>query len=317
MKVTPATAWRRPYTLRMDVAAQSVLRIGAWCADPLRGTLTQGSEVVRVDARCMRLLVSLAAHAGQIMSVEKLLDEVWEGVIVSPDSVYQAVASLRRLLRDDPRNPTYIATVPRLGYRMVAEVSVLPEAGHVSPSVGVSSSDPLRVAPREDGSRLPTRLRSILASVFVCVLGALGVIIYALHSGGAAPIPAVAVLPFSDLTSQAMDEEYFADGMTEELIDRLSHVPGLRVRAATSSFALKGKKLSIAAIGKELGVGYVLDGSVRESESTMRITARLARADDGFVIWSQSYDRPTQDKLKIQEDIAREVATSLSGSVKP
>lgn len=266
----------------------------------------------------MRLLVSLAAHAGQIMSVEKLLDEVWEGVIVSPDSVYQAVASLRRLLRDDPKNPTYIATVPRLGYRMVAEVSALPEAGGVNPPVGVAvSGDPLSVAPRQDGSRLPKRLRSIVASVLVCVLVGLGVLIYALHSGGAAPIPAVAVLPFSDLTSQAMDEEYFADGMTEELIDRLSHVPGLRVRAATSSFALKGKKLSIAAIGKELGVGYVLDGSVRESDSTMRITARLARVDDGFVIWSQSYDRPTQDKLMIQEDIAREVATSLSHSVKP
>jgi transcriptional activator of cad operon len=93
----------------MDAAARSMLQIGPWCTDPLRGTLTQGSEVVRVDARCMRLLVSLASNAGQVMSIEKLLDEVWEGVIVSPDSVYQAVATLRRLLRDDPKNPAYIA----------------------------------------------------------------------------------------------------------------------------------------------------------------------------------------------------------------
>ena len=300
----------------MDAAAQSKLRIGAWCADPLRGTLAQGSEVVRVDARCMRLLLCLAAHAGQTVSVEKLLDEVWEGVIVSPDSVYQAVATLRRQLGDDPKNPTYIATVPRLGYRLVAEVSVLSEAGQVIPPGSALASDPIAISPRTEASSFPKSLRGAATLLLVCLLVGLGVFIYA-HRTGAAPPKSVAVLAFSDLTSEAMDEEYFADGMTEELIDRLSHIPGLSVPAAASSFALKGKKLSIADIGKALGVAYVLDGSVRESASTLRITARLARVDDGFVVWSQSYDRPTQDKLQVQEDIAREVATSLAASVKP
>jgi TolB-like protein/DNA-binding winged helix-turn-helix (wHTH) protein len=265
----------------------------------------------------MRLLVSLASNAGQVMSIEKLLDEVWEGVIVSPDSVYQAVATLRRLLRDDPKNPAYIATIPRLGYRMIAEVAIVPDSGRARPAGNTLGGEPSLMAPRDASTRFPKRLRTILAAVLLCVLVGLGIILYAHHPGSAAPLRAVAVLPFSDLTSQSMDEEYFADGMTEELIERLSHVQGLRVPAATSSFALKGKKLSIAEAGKALGVGYVLDGSVRESDSTMRITARLARVDDGFVIWSQSYDRPTQDKLKIQEDIAREVATSLATSLRP
>jgi transcriptional activator of cad operon len=301
----------------MDAAAQSLLRIGAWCADPLKSTLAQGSEVVRVDARCMRLLLCLAAHAGQTLSVEKLLDEVWEGVIVGPDSVYQAVATLRRQLGDDPKNPTYIATIPRLGYRLVAEVGAVPEAGHVIPPGGVLAGDPIPVSPRTEAGRFPKRLRAGAALLLLCLLGGLGVIIHAYRTGGAAPPKSVAVLPFSDLSSEAMDEEYFADGMTEELIDRLSHVPGLSVPAAASSFALKGKKLSIAEVGKALGVAYVLDGSVRESAATMRISARLARVDDGFVVWSQSYDRPTADKLQVQEDIAREVATSLAASVKP
>jgi transcriptional activator of cad operon len=292
----------------MDAAAAKALRIGAWRTDPLKGTLTNGSESVRVDARSMRLLSVLASQAGQTISVETLLDEVWEDVVVSPDSVYQAVASLRRLLGDDPKNPTYIATIPRLGYRMVAAVSVVPD----DPAVLVPPA-PAKV--QERTLRKP-KYRMIASSALLVILAGLGVVFYGHRPWAAAPAQSVAVLPFADLTSQSMDEEYFADGMTEELIDRLSHIPGLRVPAATSSFSFKGKKLPIADIGVALGVAYILDGSIRESESTMRITARLARADDGYIIWQQSYDRPKQDKLKVQEDIAREVAASLASSVK-
>src|SRR6185437_11323518 len=98
------------------------LRIGAWCVDPNAGQVSRGDEVVRVEARTLRLLLDLAEHAGEVVSIEALLDRVWAGVIVTPDSVYQAVAALRRLLGDDPRRPSYIATVPRLGYRLVARV---------------------------------------------------------------------------------------------------------------------------------------------------------------------------------------------------
>jgi TolB-like protein len=112
-----------------------------------------------------------------------------------------------------------------------------------------------------------------------------------------------------------MDQEFFADGMTEELIDRLSKIPGLRVPPPTSSFYFKGKKISIADIAKSLGVAYVLDGSLRKSGSTMRIAARLVRADNGFVVWSETYDRRLDDILKIQDDIAGEVTKALRQSI--
>jgi len=99
--------------------------------------------------------------------------------------------------------------------------------------------------------------------------------------------------------------------MTEELIDRLSKVPGLRVPGATSSFYFKGKQLKVADIAKSLGVLYVLDGSIRKSDDTLRVAARLIRADDGYVIWSETYDRPLQNELKIQDEIAGEVAKAL------
>jgi TolB-like protein len=123
------------------------------------------------------------------------------------------------------------------------------------------------------------------------------------------------VLPFLDLTTQEMNEEYFADGMTEELIDKLSKIPGLRVPPPTSSFYFNGKQIKVAEIARSLGVAYVLDGSVRKSGATLRVAARLVRADDGYVIWSETYDRPMDNKLNVQDEIAGEVAKALRKSI--
>jgi len=119
-----------------------MLRIGEWCVDPAAGQIVRQGETARLEARTMRLLLCLAEHAGEVVSIEELLSEVWAGVIVTPDSVYQAVASLRRLLGDDPRRPVYIATVPRLGYRMVATVG--PWMGDEAEGSGTPRSWPSR-----------------------------------------------------------------------------------------------------------------------------------------------------------------------------
>jgi TolB-like protein len=137
------------------------------------------------------------------------------------------------------------------------------------------------------------------------------------------PQKSVAVLPFLDLTDE-MNQEPFADGMTEELIDKLTKIPGLRVPSATSSFYFKSKlwprshgtpQITIAEIAKTLGVAFVLDGSVRKSGSRLRVDARLIRADNGFVVWSETYDRPSDDILIVQDDIAGEVAKALRASI--
>ena len=124
----------------------------------------------------------------------------------------------------------------------------------------------------------------------------------------------IAVLPFLDLTD-SMNEEPFADGMTEELIHKLSKVQGLRVPGPTDSFYFKGKQLPLAEIARSLRVSYVLDGSVRKSGDTLRVAARLVRADDGYVVWSETYDRPVDDKLMVQDDIAGEVTSALRTSI--
>jgi TolB-like protein/DNA-binding winged helix-turn-helix (wHTH) protein len=283
------------------------LRIGAWCVDPASRRISREGKTVRLEARTMRLLLCLAEHAGRVVSVDELLEQVWAGVIVTPDSVYQAVAALRRLLGDDPKQPTYIATEPRLGYRMVAPVSPWIDQP-------AAESDQLSTA----ALRRPGRWITVGAALLVL----LGVAFFAyrslqnnVHSLSDPPQKSVAVMPFLDLTTQEMDQEYLADGMTEELIDKLSKMPGFRVPAPTSSFFYKNKKATIPDIAKALGVAYVVDGSLRKSGSTIRVAARLIRADSGYVVWSETYDRRVDDILKLQDDIAGEVMKALRTSI--
>jgi TolB-like protein/DNA-binding winged helix-turn-helix (wHTH) protein len=288
----------------MERSPPKTLRIGDWFVNPLSGEIARGEERVRLEARTMRLLLCLAETPGEVVSIDALLNQVWSGVVVTPDSVYQAVAALRRLLGDDAKQPAYIVTVPRLGYRLVAPVESLADA----PS-----------APRP--ARTPSRMYVVLVLGILIVVGLLTY--YSITSrdaanqaaaNAAASPKAIAVLPFLDLTD-GMNEEPFADGMTEELIHRLSKVQGLRVPAPTASFFFKGKQLPVAEIARSLHVSYVLDGSVRKSGDTLRVAARLVRADDGYVVWSENYDRPLDDKLMVQDDIANEVTSALRLSI--
>lgn len=276
----------------------------------------------------MRLLLCLACRGGAIVSIDELLDTVWAGVTVSPDSVYQAITLLRRQLGDDPKQPTYIATVPRLGYRMVAAVCPWEEKSAEEPAITeqpAAHSVPAAVTAPERR----VRLRAGLAWAGGVTLCAVLATAFLVHDRAAsdnrpsssqpsqplvAPRSSIAVLPFLDLTS-GMKEEEFADGMTEELIDRLSKIPGLKVPTPTAVFYFKGKQLSVDAMAKSLGVAYVLDGSVRKSGGQIRVAARLVRADNSYVIWSETYDRPFGDILTVQDDIAGQVTKALKASI--
>jgi TolB-like protein/DNA-binding winged helix-turn-helix (wHTH) protein len=274
----------------------------------------------------MRLLVCLAEHAGEVVSIDALLDQVWAGVFVSQDSVYQAVASLRRLLGDDSKQPTYIETVPRLGYRLVAEVSPWADPP-VTPTSNSAASNSEHPTPTASSAPAPGgRLRAgfmIAIGAALCLALALAFLFQGKtpnNNPPAAPaIPvqpqkSIAVLPFLDLTEE-MNKGPFADGMTEELIDKLSKVPGFRVPGATSSFYYKGKKMPLTEIARSLGVAYVVDGSVRKSGTWLRVDARLVRADNGYVVWSETYDQPLDNILMVQDDIAGKVTKALKDSI--
>jgi TolB-like protein len=138
----------------------------------------------------------------------------------------------------------------------------------------------------------------------------------AIAAASAAPEKSIAVLPFADM-SEKRDQEYFSDGLSEELIDRLSHNPELKVIARTSSFAFKGKNEDIRTIARTLGVANLLEGSVRKSGSALKITAQLIRAADGVDLWSESYERQLTDVFKVQEEIAAAVVQGLQARLLP
>jgi TolB-like protein/DNA-binding winged helix-turn-helix (wHTH) protein len=300
----------------MNESAKFPLRVGAWRVDTLAGEISRaGGKPVRLDARTMRLLVYLSSRAGEVVGIDELLDRVWAGVVVTPDSVYQAITSLRRQLGDDPKRPTYIATVPRLGYRMIAAVGPWTEDDEVAAADETAAAAATRIPAKHTWHW--TRLLALVA--LIAVFGATWLFAHRQPSGEAVAArpaaPSIGVLPFLDLT-EGMVQEEFTDGITEELIGKLSKIPGLRVPAPTASFHLKGKQLAVADIGRQLGVIYVLDGSVRKSASTLRVAARLMRADDGYVLWSETYDRPADDLLMIQDDIASEVQKALAQALR-
>jgi transcriptional activator of cad operon len=316
-----------------------MIRIGGWCVNPASGQISRDGETARVEVRTMRLLVCLAERAGEVVSIDDLLNQVWSDVSVSPDSVYQAVASLRRLLGDDSKQPAYIKTVPRLGYRLVATVVPWAEPSEAQTGAELGSSQADNEHPTATTIDLPKkssfRLRVGLVWAAGAAIGLALVVALTIRgkvatnnlsaspAAAAKPQKSIAVLPFLDLTNE-MNQDPFADGMTEELIDKLSKIPGLQVPPPTSSFYFKGKlwphskgtpQITIADVAKSLGVAYVLDGSVRKSGARVRVAARLIRADNGYVVWTETYDRPLDDILMVQDDIAGEVAKALRASI--
>ena len=314
----------------MEPPTTTKLRIGDWYVDPTSSQISRDGETAHVEARTMRLLLVLAERKGEVVSIDDLLNLVWADVVVSPDSVYQSITSLRRLLGDNPKQPIYIATVPRLGYRMVASVSPWPadrpaETPQPQQPAQTTIDAPTYGFRRRAGFTGNAFTWIATAAISVTILAA--VVAFRVHSQPAGSthaaevatqpqqaVRSIAVLPFLDLT-QAMNEEPFADGMTEELIDRLSKIPGIRVPSPTASFYFKGKQIPVAEIAKSLGVAYILDGSVRRSGARLRVAARLIRADTGYIVWTENYDRPFHDILMVQDDIASEVTKALSTSI--
>ena len=260
------------------------LRIGAWRVDPALDEISRDGTSVKLEPRTMRLLVCLAEHAGQVVSVEKLLDEVWTGVVVTPNSVYQAVAELRRVLGDDPKEPSYIVNVLRRGYRLVA-----PVAPWVDPSA-VPSEDSLAAAEKVSAAAHTNMATTTVSD------------------------KSIAVLPFEDM-SEKKDQGYFADGMAEEVVHLLARVPGIRVIGRSSSFQFKGKNEDLRTIGSVLGAAYVLEGSVRRSGNRLRVTAQLIGTQDGSHLWSGSYDKDFDEVLQIQDQIAASLVRALQVAV--
>jgi transcriptional activator of cad operon len=285
---------------------EGALQIGEWIVNPSRDSIYKGTETQKLEPRTMRLLLCLADAAGEVVSVDRLLNEVWTGVVVGSASVYQAVSQLRKLLGDVDPNPTYIVNVPRKGYRLIAPVTRLDTYSETSVAAVLPSA---YATPRPVRKR--TKVPLLIAGALLVALIGVGAVIWNKTSTGKllSSANSIVVLPFIDMTAEKADQS-FCDGLTEELSNWLAQIPTLQVVARTSAFAFRGDA-DVRKIGKALDTNHLLEGSIRRSGDRLRITVQLIDARTGYHLWSEDFDRPIEDAIKIQEDISRSVAGTL------
>jgi TolB-like protein/DNA-binding winged helix-turn-helix (wHTH) protein len=281
------------------VSDASTIRIGAWTASPALNLLERDGHSTKIEPRAMDVLMVLARHSGGVVSVDELLASVWKGVVVGDGSVYLAINQLRGVLDAGSEGPSHIETIPKRGYRLVVPV----DPAGVQQAAGRAASSAPQSLPRE--RRLGWLLAGVVAGSLLLVSASL-----LRDSPQPAASTSVAVLPFVNISSDP-EQEYFADGITEELSNALSRIRDLHVTGRTSAFYFKGRNEDVRTIGAALDVEHILEGSVRRSQDRVRITAQLVNARTGYHLWSHTYERTLDDAFVIQDEIAQSVANAL------
>lgn len=289
---------------------RSPFQVGDWLIEPDAGRVSRNGRSVKLEPKAMDLLVYFAQRPGQVLAREDLEQAIWDGTVVGYDALTSAVIKLRKALDDHSRNPQIIETVAKRGYRLIAEVTP------VSTQPGSRVTD----LPRLQAWLAPRRVGTYLA-IFATVIGML---ITAHHvsvdSTNTAPGPGIGelgnrlslvVLPFTNSSSNKR-QEYFSDGIADDLISDLSQYSGLYVIARRTAYAYKQRQADIQTIARELGVSYVLDGDVRREGNMVRLNVQLIDAKTGLNIWAQRFDRETKDIFRLQDEVRKKIMDSLS-----
>jgi TolB-like protein/DNA-binding winged helix-turn-helix (wHTH) protein len=286
--------------LLIDVGQQRVSRAG---------------QEIPLPNLSFKLLLALVRAAPNFLSNELLMERVWPGIVVSPETVSKRTALLREALGDEPREPRYIAGLRSRGYRIIAPVSTGTRTG--TPQVQPPPEVPLPAQPDvEPTASRPAkrrRHRVVAAVVAVFFIGAAILIVVLRHSLNVdrnASRRTVAVLPFDNVSPNANDA-YLAMGIPEMLLNRMSSVHGLSVIARGSSFAVDTKTLQPRDIGKRLGSGYLVEGSVQREGDRLRIAVELIETASNKLIWSERFDRGVGDILHLEDEIGDQLTDVL------
>ena len=260
---------------------------------------------VTMQRKTYELLLFFAKNPGRLLTKEAILRGVWPDTHVTEGSVKDVVKQLRRALNDDPSNPSFIATERGLGYRLVGEIAMSDgEAAPVSQSVDQTLDGPAaRTLPRT--WRWISVAAVVLMGVFLVLTGRLPGL-----DGRPAESPTIAVLPFDNI-SPDNSQDYLAEGVTDDLITELSQLSGLFVIARNSTEVYSDRTLPLAEIADELGVRYLLQGSVQRHDNLLRINAQLVDTNTGHNLWAERFDAPSEGVLDLQADIARKIVETL------
>lgn len=280
------------------------VRFGAWSFYPDNRVLERDDESVVLEPRVATLLEYFLANPGEVLSLDQLVEAVWDGRAVSDDAIRRAVSELRRTLALDGTDKL-ITTVHKKGYlaALPVAVTVVPIARPVQETT----------APRPNAGtrgRFPQLLLLAALVLLSSIVATRAWIKSPALPAAEAPVYALAVLPFVDLSENA-DSTFLADGLAEELLSLLGRFSAFRVPARSSSFQFRGQVANPGKVGAELGVRYLVEGSVRRDAERVRVNVRLVEAETGFQLWSESYNRSLEGLFALQADIATQVARAL------
>ncbi len=304
--------------------------------DTIARELSRDGKVIELQPRVLDLLIYLIENCERAIGKDELLENIWSGMVISESVLSRTVMKVRKAVGDDTSQQSVIRTLHGHGYRFVAELlNENAQEPHSTPIKNQVNAHASAGYVSKGGKRKWQLIAAFSAGVLVFFLidgfwsgskifeqfaALIGFETDNVQTQGSKsiaqqfPSKSIAVLPFVNMSSDP-EQEYFSDGIAEELLNLLTRVSELRVVARTSSFSLKGQNLEIPEIAKRLKVAHVLEGSVRKSGNRVRITAQLIKADDGYHLWSKSYDRTIEDIFAVQDEIARTVVVQLKATL--
>ena len=302
------------------------LCFGVFEVDLRAGELRKRGLRVRLQQQPFQVLAMLLEHAGQVVSREELQKKLWpaDTFVDFDHGLNKAINKIREALGDSAESPRFVETVARRGYRFLADVRVADAAPVRSPEPAPQPHPAADARDRQDPAGtlailthlLPPRAWKISTFVLLALLASFAA--WKLHSGNhpSPVIRSLAVLPLESLSSDA-SQDYFADGMTDELISDLGQISALRVISRTSVMAYKHTRKSLPQIARELNVDAVVEGTVLRSGDQVRITAQLIEGAADRHVWSQSYQGELRDTLALQNNVARAIADQIRINVNP
>jgi TolB-like protein/DNA-binding winged helix-turn-helix (wHTH) protein/Flp pilus assembly protein TadD len=309
--------------LGMGTSAERILRFGSFEANVRAGELRRRGLKVRLQDQPFQILVMLLGRPGELVTRQEIHQKLWpaDTFVDFDHGLNNAINRLREALGDSAETPRFIETLPRRGYRFIGLVSgdgQLAEAEHPATAVPVVETAPI-------DPTLSARPRFFFTILVFCFAVALALIVYLgwrrMRAGRPSPgsgYVMLAVLPFQNLSGDP-SQEYFSDGLTEEMIAQLGALSPdqLGVIARTTTMAYKHTSKSVEQIGSELGVGYVLESSIRRDRNQVRISVQLIRVQDQVHVWTRSYDRQISHSIELQEEVAKAVAEQIEVKLSP
>jgi TolB-like protein/DNA-binding winged helix-turn-helix (wHTH) protein len=290
------------------------LRFDGFELDTRAGQLRKRGVKLRLGGQPLQVLAILVEHAGEVVTREELQTQIWpaDTFVDFDHGLHNAIARIREVLGDSAETPRYIETLPRRGYRFIGQIEDfqtprLAEEPVANVGQGVTLAKPRKRNPS---------LVLILCTLFVLGLAAWTARRYVYAKAAVQPIHSIAVLPLDNLSGDP-SEEFFADGMTDQLITDLAKVGPLRVISRTSVMRYKGAKKALPEIARELRVDAIVEGSVIRSGQRVRVTAQLVQASTDQHLWAETYDRDLYDILKLQGEVADAIAQQVRAQLTP